>query len=80
MFFKKATKIDEIFTVNLTVTTLCQIDGEDLSIFLDFLEKINFNKSKIPTLETIIFAFKMMVKSGLENFILKSHEPLQSCC
>ena len=33
MFSKKATKIDEIFTVNLTVTTYCQIDGED---FIDF--------------------------------------------
>ena len=33
MFSKKTTKIDEIFTVNLT---LCQIDGED------FLENTNF--------------------------------------
>ena len=30
MFSKKATKIDEIFTVDLTVTTYCQIDDEDL--------------------------------------------------
>ena len=29
MFSKKATKNDEIFTVDLTVTTYCQIDGED---------------------------------------------------
>ena len=28
MFSKKAT-IDKIFTINLTVTTYCQIDGED---------------------------------------------------
>ena len=33
MFFKKATKIDEIFTVDLTVTTYCQIDGEDFVNF-----------------------------------------------
>ena len=29
VFSKKATKIDEIFTVDLTLTTYCQIDGED---------------------------------------------------
>ena len=36
MFSKKATEIDEIFTVNLT---LC---SEDLSIFVAFLENMNF--------------------------------------
>ena len=30
MFSKKATKIDEIFTDDLTLTTKCQSDGEDL--------------------------------------------------
>ena len=34
MFSKKVTKIDEIFTVDLTVTTYCQIDGEDFVNFL----------------------------------------------
>ena len=29
MFSKKATKIDKIFTVNLTVCSKCQIYGED---------------------------------------------------
>ena len=29
VFYKKATKIDEIFTVNLTLCSKCQIDGED---------------------------------------------------
>ena len=29
MFSKKATKIDKIFNVNLTLTTQRQIDGED---------------------------------------------------
>ena len=29
MFSKKATKIDKIFTLDLTVTTYCQIDNED---------------------------------------------------
>ena len=29
MFSKNAKKIDEIFTVNLTLCSKCQIDGED---------------------------------------------------
>ena len=43
MFSKKATKIDEIFTVDLTVTTYCQIDDEDFVNFCGFSEKVNFN-------------------------------------
>ena len=39
MFSKKATKIDEIFTVDLTVTTYWQIDGEDFVNFCDLLGK-----------------------------------------
>ena len=39
MFFKKATKIDEIFTINLTVTTYCQIGGEDFINFFGLLRK-----------------------------------------
>ena len=38
------------------------------------------NWTKILTLEITIFGLKMMVKSGLEFFILKSYVPLQSCC
>ena len=41
MFSKKATKIDEIFTANLTFTTLRQIDGEDFIFFVAFLQNIN---------------------------------------
>ena len=33
MFSKKATKIDELFTVDLTLYSKCQINGED---FFDF--------------------------------------------
>ena len=39
MFSKKATKIDKIFTINLTVTTYCQIDGEDFVNFFGLLRK-----------------------------------------
>ena len=37
MFSKKATKIDKIFTVNLTLTTQCQ--DEDLVNFCGLLRK-----------------------------------------
>ena len=42
MFSKKATKMDEIFTVDLTLCSKCQIDGEDI-VNLAFLENMNFN-------------------------------------
>ena len=42
MFSKKAAKIDKIFTVDLMVTTYCQIDGEDFVNFVAFSENVNF--------------------------------------
>ena len=39
MFSKKATRIDEIFIVDLTVTTYCQSDGEDFVNFCGLLRK-----------------------------------------
>ena len=42
MLSKKATKIDEIFTVDLTLCSKCQIDGEDFVNFVAFLENMNF--------------------------------------
>ena len=39
MFSKKATKIDEIFTVDLTLCSKCQIDSEDLVNFCGLLRK-----------------------------------------
>mgnify|MGYP006975644267 CR=1 FL=1 len=41
-FSEKATKIDKIVTVNLTVCSNRQIDGEDFIIFVVFLENKNF--------------------------------------
>ena len=38
-FSEKATKIDEIFTADLTVCRNCQIDGEDFVNFCDLLRK-----------------------------------------
>ena len=39
MFSKKATKFDKIFTVDLTLTKYCQIDGEDFINFCGLLRK-----------------------------------------
>ena len=39
MFSKKATKIEEIFTVDLMLWSKCQIDGEDFVNFRDLLRK-----------------------------------------
>ena len=42
MFSKKATIIDEIFTVDLTLCSKCQIDGEDFVDFCGLLRKHEF--------------------------------------
>ena len=48
-FSEKATKIDEIFTIDLTtVTAYCQIDAEDFSIFVAFSENVNFTELHAP--------------------------------
>ena len=39
MFSKKATKIEEIFTMDLTANTYYQIDGEDFVNFCGLLRK-----------------------------------------
>ena len=39
MFSKNATKIDEIFTVDLTLCTKCQIDDGDFVYFCDLFRK-----------------------------------------
>ena len=40
MFFKKATKIDEIFTDDLTLCSKCQIVGEDFANFCGLLSRV----------------------------------------
>ena len=42
MFSKKTTKIDEIFTVDLTLCSKCQIDGEDIVNYCGLLENMDF--------------------------------------
>ena len=45
IFSKKATKIDKIFTIDLTFTTYRQIDGEDFFKSLDLLGKHKLYKN-----------------------------------
>ena len=47
MFSKKATKIDTIFTVNLTVCSNRQIDCEDFINFCGLLRKRDFYKRSV---------------------------------
>ena len=49
MFSKKATKNEEVFTVDLTVSSKCQIDGEDFFKFCGLLRKheLYLTKSQI---------------------------------
>ena len=57
MFYKKATKIDEIFTVDLTLCSKCQIDGEDFVDFCGLLRKHELHSvaSIYPKYDDILF-------------------------
>ena len=50
MFSKKATKIDEIFTVDLTLCSKCQIDSGDFVNFYGLLGKHELYGTKIRLL------------------------------
>ena len=47
MFSKKVTKIDKIFTVDLTLCCKYQIDGEDFINFCGLLRKLELNKHEV---------------------------------
>ena len=55
MLSKKATEIDKIFTVDLTLTTKCQLTVKISSIFVAFLENMNFDI--LDKLKQIFFIF-----------------------
>ena len=65
MFSKKATKIDEIFAVDLTLCSKRQNDGEDWisSIFVAFLKNMNFIQIQCTLLNRL---YIIRVVSGLE--------------
>ena len=44
MLTMKVTKIGELFTIDLTLYSKCQIDGEDFIDFVAFLENMNFKE------------------------------------
>ena len=46
MLSKKATKIDEVFTVDLMLCSKCQINGEDFVNFRGLLIKYELKKLK----------------------------------
>ena len=69
LFSKKAKKINGIFTVDLTVTIYCQIDGEVLSIFVAFSENVNFNKIAMDFLKLL---FKLRINVHFQKFIKMS--------
>ena len=56
MFSKKVTKIDEIFTVDLTLCSKCQIDGEDLVNFCGL-----FRKHELHLLNELNRLFKVWI-------------------
>ena len=50
MLSKKATKLDEIFPVDLTLCSKCQMDGEDVA----FLENTNFIHGPLELVRVIL--------------------------
>ena len=53
MFSKKATKINEIFPVDLTLCSKCQIDDEDFINFCGLLRKYELYKVDLQKLSEI---------------------------
>jgi len=67
MFSKKATKIDEIFTVYLTLWSKCQFRGKILAIFVAFLENTNFARilmqlqnALTPIVQSLKYSFEKL--------------------
>ena len=62
MFSKKATKIDEIFNVDLTVTTTVKLTVKILSIFVAFSENVNFTSKIVTTVRLAPQKFKIFME------------------
>ena len=61
MFSKKATKIDEIFTVHLTLCSKCQINGED------FVNLFMFSKKAIKMDEIFIVDLTLTTQCQIDR-------------
>ena len=64
MFSKKATKIDKIFTVNLTLCSKCQIVGEDFANFRGLLRKYELYICIVYTLLFTIYPCPTTTNTG----------------
>ena len=68
MFSKKATKIDKIFTIDLTLCSKSQIKGEDFDNFCGLLRKHKlYNKSFV--FDTHFFVFVIRIKLFLMSLL-----------
>ena len=54
MLSRKATKNDEIFTVDLTLCSKCQIDGEDFINFCGLLRKHELYLTRCVTKQNVL--------------------------
>ena len=67
MFSRKTTKIDEIFTFDLTLCTKCQIDGEDFVNFCGLLRKYElYLKSEVA------IASLFLQNQAAQKFVIRS--------
>ena len=76
MFSKKAIEIDEIFTLDLTLYSKCQIDGEDLANFCGLIREHKVQHNDNPHVGTQVnsLLWQMIVTVDLSLFL----EPLQN--
>ena len=61
MFSKKATKISEIFTVDLTLCSKCQIDGEEFINFSGLLRKNELYRHNPHSFLVLCILFKKQI-------------------
>ena len=65
MFSKKATKFDEIFTVDLTLCSKRQIDSEDFVNFCGLLRKRELYIKFFMLYEKLLSVVRLCSKSGV---------------
>ena len=71
MFSKKPSKIEKIFTVNLTLCGKCQINGDDFVNFCGLLRKHELYTEYGPIKNIRIFPLVRLYVTGPLNFSQK---------
>ena len=71
MFSKKATEINEIFTVHLLICSKCQINGEVFLNFVAFLENMNFNNESLLALSGFQGRFLILTHFHQEIIVIQ---------